>query len=124
MDFIKRILLILILVLATFSFSEANCASIAMPSCECVLSGGEKSSKGFLNTKENELTLNVAQNSSTSINSRRNNNSESNIDDDFVAPSLKQFDNTISYIYTKGFLDDKNELALLLLLHQIQPNAP
>lgn len=124
MDFVKKILLILFLVLTTFSSFEANATCQISTSNFATISAIKPIEKDFLNAKDNEFSLSAISNSTSQIANRRNNdNQNSNTNDNFVILP-KQFNNLITYIYNQSYLDDKNELALLLLLHQIQPNAP
>lgn len=124
MDFIKRILLILFLVLTTLSCFEANAASyIGVSNC-AMMSAAKPLEKDFLNAKDNEFSLSAIQNSNLQLTSRRNNDNQNSNTNDNCIVLPKQFNNLISYIYNQTYLVDKNELALLLLLHQIQPNAP
>ena len=124
MDFIKRILLIIFLVLATFSSFEAKSASL-YSSFDCTtISATKPIEKDIINSKDNEFSLSAIQNSNTQITSRRNNDNQNGNSENHSVVLPIQFNNLISYIYNQSYLDDKNELALLLLLHQIQPNAP
>ena len=80
--------------------------------------------KDCLNSKDNEYSISALINSNSQILNRRNNDSQNGTTDNNNILTLKQFNSLISYIQNESYLDDKNELALLLLLHQIQPNAP
>lgn len=125
MDYIKRLLLIFTLVLATLSCNEIQAQEyISVDSC-AVITSSRQFEKDFLKSKESELSVYALNNSASSFLKRRNNGS-SDISDDNNAttPEIKQFNNLITYIHDELYLEDKNELALLLLLHQIQPNAP
>ena len=124
MDLIKRILLIFILVFTIFSSFEANATGQFSNSYCATISAIKPLEKNYINSKNNQLNLSVIQNSSCQLTSRRNNDNQTCNANDNIVAQLKQFNNLISYIYTREYLDDKNELALLLLLHQIQPNAP
>ena len=124
MDFIKRILLILILVLATFSFDEANSANLYDASKCATISTLKSFEKDLIGVKDNEFSLSAIQNSNTQLNSRRNNDNQNGTSENSTISVSKQFENIITYIHNHVDLDDKSELALLLLLHQIQPNAP
>ena len=124
MDCIKRIFLILVLVLTTFSFTSAHSAELINES-NVVITSANPIDKHFIDTTQNTCTISVIENSSASIIQRRSGGSNQPQNSETLdIPELKQFDKLIKYIYEKACLDDKNELALLLLLHQIQPNAP
>jgi hypothetical protein len=124
MDYIKRILLIFILVLATFLGFEAKCAELSSTSNCLTISASKTFEKDFINSKENEFSLSAIQNVNTQITTRRNNDSNDNMPDDHIIVFAKKNNNLNIYTCNQSYLDDKNELALLLLLHQIQPNAP
>ena len=124
MDFIKRILLIFFLVLATFSSFEAKSANLYSSFNCTTISATKPIEKDIINSKDNEFSLSAIQNSNTQITSRRNNDNQNGNRENHSITLPIQFNNLISYIYNQSYLDDKNELALLLLLHQIQPNAP
>lgn len=121
MDLIKRLFLIFLLVFAIFSFNSANCDEIVNSDCAFIsyIEAQNTLSLGY----NDDLIIDIIQNSNTNINSRRN-NSENSANNDIDLPNIDEFDNIISYLYNQAYLDDKNELALLFLLHQIQPNAP
>lgn len=123
MDFIKRILLILFLVLTTFSCVQVK-AQESLHVDNAVISAVKPLEKDCLNSKDNEYNISALINSNSQILNRRNNDSQNGTTNDNSILLLKQFNNLISYIQNESYLDDKNELALLLLLHQIQPNAP
>ena len=89
-----------------------------------VISAVKPLEKDCLNNKDNEYNISALINSNSQILNRRNNDSQNGTTDNNNILTLKQFNNLISYIQNESYLDDKNELALLLLLHQIQPNAP
>ena len=121
MDLIKRLFLIFILVFAIFSFNSANCNEIV--SADCAFISSIQAQDKILLNQNDDLIIDIIQNSNTNINSRRN-NSENTANNDANLVEIDNFDNIISYLYNQVYLDDKNELALLFLLHQIQPNAP
>ena len=124
MDFLKRVLLIFALT-TIFSLNSANCCEISsIKYSEGTISAPISVENDFINSKNNEFGISSTQNNQT-ITSRRNNNDNqgSNSDEEIIEPT-KQEQNLITYIHNKAYLEDKNELALLLLLHQIQPNAP
>ncbi|MBR5304118.1 MAG: hypothetical protein IKU37_04760 [Candidatus Gastranaerophilales bacterium] len=124
MDFVKKILLILFLVLITFSSFEANASCQISTSNFATISAIKPIEKDFINSKENEFSLSAIQNVNTQITTRRNNDSNNNMPDDHIIVFAKKNNNLKIYTCNQSYLDDKNELALLLLLHQIQPNAP
>lgn len=122
MDFIKRIILIIFLVLTTLSCSKI-CAQEVYVAHNQVISALKPIEKDYINSKDNEFNISSISNSTSQISNRRSNNSNVSNDND-IDIELKSFKNIIKYIQNQVYLDDKNELALLLLLHQIQPNAP
>lgn len=124
MDFIKRILLIFVLVLATFSFNEAKCASLSQASNIASISALKVFENDYINLKDNQVALSVLNPCQSEISLRRNNDNQNAASDNNSISVSKQFENLIIYIQNQVNLDGKNELALLLLLHQIQPNAP
>lgn len=125
MDYIKRLLLIFTLVLTTLSCNEIQAQEfISVDSC-AVITSNRQIEKDFLKSEESELSAYAINNSASTFLKRRNNGSSDISDDNNAAtPEIKQFSNLIAYIQDESYLEDKNELALLLLLHQIQPNAP
>ena len=124
MDFVKKILLILFLVLTTFSSFEANATCQISTSNFATISAIKPIEKDFLNAKDNEFSLSAISNSTSQIANRRNNDNQNGNSENHSITLPIQFNNLITYIYNQSYLEDKNELALLLLLHQIQPNAP
>jgi len=124
MDFIKRILLIFVLVLTTFSFADVSANELSSNS-SVVITSINSIERQYLNTTGKECAISMTENNSASIIQRRSGNSNQAQNSETPdIPKIKQFNELISYIHNKSYLEDKNELALLLLLHQIQPNAP
>ena len=124
MHFIKRLLLILVLT-TIFSLNSGNCCEISAIKHDFgTISATKTIEKDFLNSKDNEIHLSSINNNETTISSRRNMDNQTGASDDETITTPKQFNNLAIYIYNQAYLEDKNELALLLLLHQIQPNAP
>lgn len=123
MDFIKRILLILFLALTIFSCTEIQAQEFLSVNTQ-VISAIKPLEKDYINSKDNEFSLSAISNSASQILNRRNNDNQNASNDNHDVVIQKQFNNLIAYICNQAYLEDKNELALLLLLHQIQPNAP
>lgn len=124
MDFLKRVLLIFALT-TIFSLHSANCCELTNIKYDVgTISAPISIENDFLNSKNNEFSLNAVSNNQTIATSRRNDNNQGSSSNDEIIEPLKQEQKLISYIHNQAYLEDKNELALLLLLHQIQPNAP
>ncbi len=121
MDLIKKIFLIFALVLTALLFNCANCNEVVNIDCSYISSF--QSQKQILLNPNSELSIDVVQNSNATINNRRN-HSENSTNDNVALLKINEFNNVSSYLYNMAYLEDKNELALLFLLHQIQPNAP
>ena len=125
MDFIIKAILFIFLSLTTLSanaFVNENFSINQIHSLGSI-SAPKNLEKDFLSTKDNNFSIG-ATTTNSSINARRQHNEENSTSDNAILIQQKQFNNLIEYIYNQAYLDDKNELALLLLLHQIQPNAP
>ena len=124
MDFIKRLVFILALT-TILSLNSANCAEISTSKIHhATISSIKFVENDILNSKDNEYNLTSTQNNQTLSSSRRNKDNQGSSSNDNLIEPTKQKQTLISYIHNQAYLDDKNELALLLLLHQIQPNAP
>lgn len=124
MDFLKRVLLIFALT-TIFAFNSANCCEMSPIDSKCdVISASIALDNDVLNSKNNEFNLNSIQNNQIISTSRRKGDSQNSSKDETIIESPKQTQCLISYIDRQAYLEDKNELALLFLLHQIQPNAP
>lgn len=124
MDFIKNIILILFLVLATFCANPASCEENADYSRSCELVGVHVLLENdFINSKDDEFSISAVNNSET-IASKRKNNDNYGSNNAHNITSFNKSDNLISYLYTKESLEYNSELALQLLLFQMQPNAP
>ena len=124
MDFIKRILLILILVLTIFSCAQIEAKEYILSVNTPSISAYKTNENEFIKNRENIYCLSAISNSTSQIASRRNNDNQNGTLDGNNIVISKQFNNLIEYIYNQAYLEDKNELALFLLFHQIQPNAP
>ena len=125
MDFIIKALLIIFFSLTTLcANAQVEHAFISnIINNQGTISAPRNLEKDFLSAKDNNFSLSTLSNNS-SINARRQTHEENGNSNDIFYFQTKQFNNIISYIYNQAYLEDKNELALLLLLHQIQPNAP
>lgn len=124
MDFLKRVLLIFALT-TILSLNSANCCEIlSIKHLEGAISAPISVQDDFINSRNNEFSINAVQNNQTITSRRNNNDNQGSSDSEEIIEPTKQEQNLITYIHNKAYLEDKNELALLLLLHQIQPNAP
>lgn len=124
MDFIKKIILISFIVLTTFCINCANCEENAVnSSCSELISAHVVLENDFINSKDNEFSLSAVNNSETIVSKRKNKDNQfGNNPYNFVL--IKNNENLISYLYLKDYLESNSELALQLLLFQMQPNAP
>ena len=124
MDFIKKIILIAVLVFATFSFQEVSCAEIKSNATQTI-SALRHNEKDLINNKENNFSISSVQTSNTTINSRRKNNTQANGGNIVLfLENNSSLEFLISRIQNNLHLENKNELALLFLKHQVHPNAP
>ena len=124
MDFLKRVLLIFALT-TIFLLNSANCCEITNVKHDIgTISAPISVENDFLNSRNNEFSFSAVSNNQTIATSRRNDNNQGTSSNDEIIEPTKQEQNLITYIHNQAYLEDKNELALLLLLHQIQPNAP
>lgn len=124
MDFIKNIILILFIALATFCANPANCEEAVNSSCNCEMGAVHVVLENdFINSKDNEFSISAVNNCESIVSKRKSNDNHGGNNANNIA-LLNKSDNLISYLYTKDYLEYNSELALQLLLFQMQPNAP
>ena len=120
---------ILKLVLATliifFSFhADASCSQLRNVSISASISCVQ-TDKNIVQDKTNKPAVLLNQRNTTHFsNSRRENNDTGNNNPETAVFLNKNLQKIVDYIKNESYLENRIELALLPLLHQIQPNAP
>ena len=125
MSFLKKVLLIALFVLTTFCAPacELGSCDIRRVDAKEIISASAFFEKDYLNSRNDSSNLCAGQ-SNTSINARRNNDEEGNCSNGAIVSEFNQFKSLIKFIEPQEYLENNTELALRLLLFQIQPNAP
>ena len=119
----KHIFLIAFFVLTIFFGAEGFCADFSQLS-EPKISAPNSVEKFYLNNKENELALSASTATESTIAIRRNNSQNIGFGENPLISFFNENNIFNSYYSSNSYLENKTELALLLLKHQIQPNGP
>ena len=124
MDMIKKLLFVFIFII-TLASPSAFCHEIKqIHTLNGTISAPKHIDNDILNTRNKEISINSSQNNQTIISNRRNNDSQGNSTNNYAFIPAKQFNKLITYIQDESYLEKNSQLALRLLLFQIQPNAP
>lgn len=122
MKIFNKIFLILVLVLTTLCTNPSySTQKMDVLSQGATITAPKTHEKDFINSRNNEFSLNAINNNESSICTRRNNDNSNTNSNNASITQIKDFKNIITFNNLQLNLDDKNELALLFLLHQIQP---
>ena len=124
MDFLKKLLLILALVLTTFLPNEGYCAQQIHIYQHSAISSLSAKQNDILESKNNNFYLEIANTSNQSLlSSRRNNDNQNSNSNNETVSLTKQNDSLTSYVNKVKYLENNSELALRFLLFQMQPTA-
>lgn len=120
-----RIIKLVLTTLFIFISLNIPCAFSSQELCNtqpCIQS--IKKDTEFINNKNTHEVIIQNRNNSNIASLRRNENNNANSNDATIFVSNFQIQKIIRYIKNQYYLSNNPELALLPLLHQIQPNAP